>query len=134
VEPCSDPADAGRVQPSRHATAPSRRSLGLTLAALALFTTGVWGRPPGEGWAAAYDLILYNLVYVGAALVCAGAAGRAQADRMAWWGMTLSVVWGLVDNLVYSLVVAPMAEEPFPSIADVYYLVYHVPLYVALIG
>jgi diguanylate cyclase len=130
VEPCSDPADAGRVQPSRHATAPSRRSLGLTLAALALFTTGVWGRPPGEGWAAAYDLILYNLVYVGAALVCAGAAGRP--DGLV--GMTLSVVWGLVDNLVYSLVVAPMAEEPFPSIADVCYLVYHVPLYVALIG
>ena len=50
------------MRPSRHATAPSRRSLGLTLAALALFTTGVWGRPEGEGWAVAYDLVLYNLV------------------------------------------------------------------------
>jgi diguanylate cyclase len=134
VEPCGAPADVGRVRPSRHATAPSRRFLGLTLTALALFTTGVWGRPDGEGWAVAYDLVLYNLVYVGAALVCAGAARRAQADRMAWWAMTLSVVWGLVGNVTYSLVVAPMAEEPFPSVADVCYLVYYVPLYVALIG
>src|SRR4051794_1521901 len=123
---------SGATQPARHR--PVRRSLGLTLTALALFTTGLWGRPEGEGWAVAYDLVLYNLVYVGAALVCAGAARRAQADRMAWWAMTPPVVWGLVGNLVYSLVVAPMAEEPFPSIADVCYLVYCVPLYVALIG
>src|SRR3712207_9218006 len=45
-----------------------------------------------------------------------------------------SLVWGLVGNLVYSLLVAPMAEEPFPSIADFCYLVSYVPLYVALIG
>src|SRR3712207_7346293 len=34
-----------------------------------------------------------------------------------------SLVWGLVGNLVYSLLVAPMTEEPFPSIADFCYLV-----------
>jgi diguanylate cyclase (GGDEF)-like protein len=134
VEPGRAPADVGLVRPTRHATASSRRSLGLTLAALALFITGVWGRPDGEGWAVAYDLVLYNLVYVGAALVSAAAARRAQADRMARWAMTLSPVWGLAGNLVYSLVVAPMPERPFPSIADAFFLVHYVPLYVALIG
>jgi len=119
---------------SQRATTPSGRLLAVTLTALALFTTGVWTRPDGEGWAIAYDLVLYNLVYVGAALVCAAAARRAEADRMAWWAMTLSLAWGLVGNLVYSLLVAPMPEEPFPSIADFCYLVYYVPLYVALIG
>ncbi|SDY16054.1 diguanylate cyclase/phosphodiesterase [Geodermatophilus africanus] len=122
------------MRPTRHTAAPSRRALTLTLAALALFSTGVWSRPDGEAWAVAYDLVLYNLVYVGAALVCAAAARRAQADRMAWRAMTASLVWGLVGNLVYSLVVAPMAEEPFPSVADACFLVYYVPLYVALIG
>jgi diguanylate cyclase (GGDEF)-like protein len=134
VEPGTAPADVPRVRSTRHAATPSRCALGLTLTALVLFATGVEGRPDGEAWAITYDLVLYNLVYAGAALACAAAARRAGADRMAWWAMTFSVVWGLGGNLVYSLVVAPMPEEPFPSIADICYLAYYVPLYVALIG
>jgi hypothetical protein len=122
------------VRSTRHTADPSRHALGLTLTALVLFATGVWRRPDGETWAVAYDLVLYNLVYAGAALVCAIAARRAQADRLAWWAMTASLVWGLLGNLVYTLVVAPTPEEPFPSIADAFYLAYYVPLYVALIG
>ena len=60
------PAEGAGVSSTAPATAPSRRALALTLAALALFTTGVWDRPDGEFWAVAYDLVLYNLVYVGA--------------------------------------------------------------------
>jgi hypothetical protein len=82
VEPCSAPADVGRVRPSRHATAPSRRSLGLTLVALALFTTGVWGRLEGAVWAVAYDLVLYNLVYVGPRW---SAPARPAARRPTGW-------------------------------------------------
>ncbi|WP_091219564.1 putative bifunctional diguanylate cyclase/phosphodiesterase [Geodermatophilus siccatus] len=117
-----------------HATAPSRSALGLTLTALALFATGVWGRPDGGTWAIAYDLVLYNAVYVGAAFGCAAAARRAADDRLAWWSMTVALVLGVVGNLVYSLAIAPMAEEPFPSVADVFYLAYYLPLYVALVG
>ncbi|WP_245821049.1 putative bifunctional diguanylate cyclase/phosphodiesterase [Geodermatophilus pulveris] len=116
------------------ATAPSRHALALTLAALAVFATGAWGRPDGEGWAVAYDLVLYNAVYVGAALVCALAALRAEGDRLAWWSMTVALLLGVAGNLVYSLVVARMAEEPFPSIADAFYLGFYVPLYVTLVG
>src|SRR3712207_3304401 len=35
---------------------------------------------------------------------------------------------------LFRSLVAPVPEEPFPSIADFCYLVYYVPLYVALIG
>ena len=134
MEPGTAPADVRRVRSTRHAAAPSRRALGLTLAALALFATGVWGRPDGETWAVAYDLVLYNAVYVGAAFVCAAAARRAADDRLAWWSMTAALVLGVVGNLVYSLAVAPMPEEPFPSIANACYLGFYLPLYVTLIG
>ena len=134
MEPGTAPADVRRVRSTRHATALSRRALGVTLTALALFATGVWGRPDGETWAVAYDLVLYNAVYVGAAFVCAAAARRAADDRLAWWSMTAALVLGVVGNLVYSLAIAPMPEEPFPSIADACYLGFYLPLYVTLIG
>ncbi|WP_141242940.1 putative bifunctional diguanylate cyclase/phosphodiesterase [Geodermatophilus obscurus] len=122
------------MRSTARATALSRRAVALTLAALALFTTGVWGRPDGEVWAVAYDLVLYNAVYVGAALVCALAALRAAGDRLAWWSMTVALLLGVAGNLVYSLVVARMAEEPFPSISDAFYLGFYLPLYVTLVG
>ncbi len=88
------------MQPTARATAPSRRAVALTLAALTLFTTGVWNRPDGDLWAVAYDLVLYNAVYAGAAVVCASAARRSVDDRLAWWSMTVALVLGLAGNLV----------------------------------
>ena len=113
------PAQDGHVPSTARTTDPSRRWVRLTLAALALFAAGVGGRPDGELWAVAYDLVLYNAVYVGAATVCASAARRSVDDRLAWWAMTLALVLGVADNLVYTLVVARLPEEPFPSVAAV---------------
>ncbi|RBY82552.1 hypothetical protein DQ238_04535 [Geodermatophilus sp. TF02-6] len=112
----------------------SRWYLGATLAALAAFTTGVAGRPDGGAWAAVYDVVLYNAVFVGAALVCTTAARRARADRVAWWALACAHALGVAGNLVYTLVVARMPEKPFPSVADAFYLAHHLPLYVALVA
>ena len=126
------------VQPKFRAV--SRRaawSLGamtFTLVSLALFATGIGPRPAGAGWAAVYDLALYNAVYAGAALVCCAAVRRSRADRVAWAALALAIALGLVGNLVYTLVIATMADEPFPSVADLFYLAYYLPLYVALVG
>ena len=35
---------------------------------------------------------------------------------------------------MFSLAVAPMADEPFPSVADFFYLGYYLPLYVTLVA
>ena len=112
----------------------SRTALGFTMACLGLFATGIGSRPAGEVWSAVYDLGLYNAVYGGGALVCLLAVRRSGADRLAWAALATAILLGVVGNLVYSLAIAPMDEEPFPSVADLFYLGYDLPLYVALIA
>ena len=106
----------------------------ITVAALALFATGVGPRPAGAVWGIGYDLVLYNVIYLGAACVCFLAARPRSAYRMPWIAMGVSMLLGVTGNLVYTLLISPMAEEPYPSVADFFYLAYFIPLYVALIG
>jgi diguanylate cyclase len=130
-------ADADCVQhesgPTGGASA-SRLPLILTLTSLALFATGVGPRPDGDVWATAYDLVLYNAVFAFGAIVCVAAALRARADRLAWWSLALALALNVIGNVVYTVVIARMENEPFPSIADAFYLAYYLPLYVALIS
>src|SRR6478735_5682559 len=103
-------------------TAPSSRlPVFVTLGALALFATGIGPRPTGQFWATGYDLVLYNVVCLGATWMCFSAAWTKSGDRLAWFAMGLSQLLNVVANLVYTLVVAPMADPPYPSIADVLY-------------
>jgi diguanylate cyclase (GGDEF)-like protein len=125
----------------QHETTPTRRrtrwprwALTFTVVSLALFATGVVSRPAGEVWATVYDLVLYNAVYAGAALVCLGAVRRSRTDRVAWASLAIAVLLGLVGNLVYTLMIATLADEPFPSVADLFYIAYYLPLYVALVA
>jgi diguanylate cyclase (GGDEF)-like protein len=111
-----------------------RLLLVLTFTALGLFASGIGPRPEGDAWAVVYDLVLYNVVYVGAALVCLAAARRARVDRIAWASLAVAILLGVVGNLVYSLVIIRMADEPFPSVADLFYLAYYLPLYVTLVA
>jgi diguanylate cyclase (GGDEF)-like protein len=106
----------------------------VTVVALGLFATGVGPRPAGDVWAAVYDLVLYNAVYAGAAVVCLTAVRRSRTDRVAWAALAAAILLGLVGNLVYTLAIARMDDEPFPSVADLFYLSYYLPLYVALVG
>jgi diguanylate cyclase len=108
-------------------------SLNAAVLALGLFATGTVARPAGPVWAAIYDLGLYNVVYLCAAAACILAVRRSDGDRLAWAAMAVSAVLGITANLLYSLVVATMDPEPFPSVADAFYLLYYAPLYVALI-
>ncbi|SFP33155.1 diguanylate cyclase/phosphodiesterase [Geodermatophilus dictyosporus] len=112
----------------------SRWTLGSIGLVLALFATGVGPRPDGEAWALAYDLVLYNAVCLLAAVVCVLAARRNRAERLAWTSLAVAFVLNTVGNLVYTLVIARLTYEPYPSLADFFYLGYFVPLYVALIA
>jgi diguanylate cyclase (GGDEF)-like protein len=115
--------------------APSPRHLLYALAAcLVAFSTGIPGRPPGPGWAAVYDLVLYNAVYVLGAVLCWQAARRVPRERLAWRALAVAQLTNVLGNVVYTLVVARMEVEPYPSVADYLYLAAYPALYVAIIG
>jgi diguanylate cyclase (GGDEF)-like protein len=124
--------DAGRDTTRR--TASSRRLLFVLLACLAAFATGVAGRPDGAGWAVGYDLVLYNAVYLIGAVMCWQAAGRVHGQRLAWLALMVALLTNVLGNVVYTLVIARMEVEPYPSLADFFYLASYPALYVAIIG
>ena len=111
-----------------------RLPLVLVLASLALFASGVIARPDGEIWETVYDLGIYNAVNLAAIAACLLTARRAGTDRLAWWSMSAALALTTCGDVVYTLVITPLAVEPFPSIADAFYLAYYLPLYVALIA
>ncbi len=104
------------------------------LGSLAVFATGVGPRPQTGWWNDFYDLWVYNAVWAAGLVVCVLAARRATADRLAWWSMAVAFAAGMTGDILYTLVVARLPVEPFPSIADFFYLVYFLPLYVALVS
>ena len=105
-----------------------------TAAALLLFATGVGPRPAGALWGQFYDLGLYNLVFTGAATACVVAARRRPTERTAWLAIAAANALNVLANLWYSLVVARLPEEPYPSLSDVLYLAAYPALYIGLIA
>ena len=112
----------------------SRAWLVVLVVFLAAFSSGVLVRPAGEGWQVAYDLVFYNGVAVAAAAVCWLAARRRPAERLAWWALTVAFMSNVIGDSTYTLVVARMAEEPYPSVSDAFYLTSYVGFYIAVIG
>ena len=106
----------------------------LTLGALALFATGIGYRPDGAGWDTFYDLVLYNTVSLGAAGLCWQAGRRQSAERVAWLALTAALLLNAMGDLTYTLVISRLAEEPYPSAADAFYLAYYPAIYVAQVA
>ena len=112
----------------------SRWCLALLLTGLALFATGVVRRPGGEQWALVYDLGLYNCISLAAAALCWQAARRVPAERLAWLAVATALLFSATGDVIYTLVISRLPEEPFPSLADVFWLAYYPALYVALVA
>jgi diguanylate cyclase (GGDEF)-like protein len=106
----------------------------LLLLLVVVFATGTVVRPPGEAWDVAYDLGVYNAVSVLAAALCFQAAARSRPERVAWLALAVALLLNCTGDVIYTLVVARLPDEPFPSIADAFYLAYYPALYVALVG
>ena len=123
-----------RALASRRPGASSRRPFAVALGALAVFATGVGLRPESALWDLFHGVVLYNLVFAGAALACLQAARRRPAERTAWRAIAASLLCTVSGNLAYSLVVAQLPETPHPSWADVLWLAAYPGLYVGLIA
>src|SRR3954468_10809796 len=115
------PAVAGDDTPRGRAVG-SRAVLLATLAAAALFCTGVGALPHRGLTSVVYDLVLFNLVYLGAAVLSWRAARRVRRERIAWGAAALTWLLSAVGNLVYPLTFEAGTVPAFPSPADLCWL------------
>ncbi len=98
---------------------PRSCSLVLLSAVIALaFATGVFLVPHSPVETLVYDVILFNVVPLPAIVLCLRAARRVLEERFVWWGAAAAWALNLSGNLLYGLVVAPLDPQPFPSLAD----------------
>jgi diguanylate cyclase len=99
------------------------RTLVLLTAVIALgFAAGVPLVPHSPVELLVFDVVLFNAAPLLAAVLCLRAARRVPEERLVWWGAAAACILNLAGALVYALAVAPLPEEPFPSVADVFWL------------
>ena len=101
---------------------------------LALFSTGAVQRPAAAGWAFAYDVVLYNVIYITGAVIAWRTARRSPREGVAWRAIAVALLLNTAANLYYTLFLAHLDPVPIPSVADVLYLASYPALYVALIS
>lgn len=126
--------DAGWTAPGFGGLRTAGSAVMVVVVALLAFATGTVRRPEGELWALAYDLGLYNVIFVAAAVACRQAARRVPAERLAWSALGVALLLNVAANSIYSLVIVRMAEEPYPSVSDALWLAYYPLQYVALVA
>ena len=98
------------------------------------FAAGVPLVPHSPAEVVVFDVVLLNLAPVLASVVCLQAARRVPAERLVWWGGAVASLLNVVGNLVYAVAVAPLATEPFPSVADAFWLASYPAVYVATLA
>jgi diguanylate cyclase len=111
------------AEPRKRWWRPRSRTLVLLTTVIALgFAVGVPLVPHSSGEALVFDVALFNAAPLLAAVLCLRAARRVPEERLVWWGAAAACVLNVAGALVYALAVAPLPEEPFPSVADVFWL------------
>ena len=76
--------------------------------------------------------VLYDILVVGAALLCGWRALTRRVDRTAWWLMTCALAFWATGELYYDIVFASAATVPIPSVSDIFWLAFYVPAYASL--
>jgi diguanylate cyclase (GGDEF)-like protein len=107
--------------------------LAVMLGSPVVFATGVGARPAGAVWHYGYDLVVYNAVYLAAAALCWQAAARSPRERSAWRPVSLALVLYSVGEIISTTILPLYDEQPYPSVADVFYLAYYPLIYVAVL-
>ena len=103
----------------------------LMVAALTIFALSTLLRAPGRSlwWA---DYVLYDLVYAGAALLCLSRARRHHAQRGAWLALGVSLAVTICGDAYYSWLDARDLDIPYPSWADLFYLLFFPAAFVGI--
>jgi diguanylate cyclase (GGDEF)-like protein len=113
----------------------SRVLLGLSVAAVALYATGVGPRPDGLGWDRLYDVVLYNAPYLPAAAACWVAALRVPQERLAWRALGVAFTLNAAANVMRTLAAGVDGAGTSPILlVDVLSLIAYLTLYVTMVG
>ncbi|MGY1747140.1 putative bifunctional diguanylate cyclase/phosphodiesterase [Blastococcus sp. SYSU D00695] len=110
--------------------------LSLTIALTALYATGLWNRPLDPAWDRTYDVVLYNLPYLAAAVACVAAARRVRSEQAAWLGLALALTAGALGNALRVLSSGLEGNGPASGLANAVslagYLTMYVPVFVLI--
>jgi len=88
------------------------------------------GHPALDGFA---DNGVYTAVEVLAVGVCAARALRRGRDRAAWWLITGSLLTWTAGDFTWTVWLGNLANPPYPSVADAFYLAMYPAVYIGLL-
>ena len=100
---------------------------GLLIAAL-LFETTLFAIHRAAGPLSLTSTIVYDAVFVGAALLCALRALSRRTERLAWALMACAIACWATGEIYYDAFLAQASgPQPIPSVADIFWLLFYVP-------
>ncbi|HLM07136.1 MAG TPA: bifunctional diguanylate cyclase/phosphodiesterase [Blastococcus sp.] len=105
----------------------------LSVACLLLYAGGVIHRPAGDTWDRFYDVVVFNVVYLPAVVVCWRAARRVRLERTAWRALAVSLLLNAGTNAARTLAAGTDGNGPYPPVLDLLALVAYLLLYVTLV-
>jgi diguanylate cyclase (GGDEF)-like protein len=77
------------------------------LVVVAAYATGAFGRPAGMAATVVYDVLLYNAVYLLAAVVCWRTAAGQPRERVVWRSLSFALAATAAGTAGYAVLVAP---------------------------
>jgi two-component system, cell cycle response regulator len=102
------------------------RACGWTAAALmAVFTLQVGTGLAGEAMTAMFQDVVYNGLLLAGAAFCVWRAVAIREERLAWLVLSAGIVAWTAADLVWTLAYAEDPNAPYPSVADLLWLVYY---------
>ena len=107
--------------------------IGLILAALVLETV-LFGFHLASGSLALPSTVVYDGVFVAAALLCALRAASMRTERVAWALMACAIACWATGEIYYDAFLAQASgPQPIPSVADIFWLTFYIPAYLSVV-
>jgi len=107
--------------------------MALVLAALA-FEAVLFAFHLAAGSLALTSTIVYDALFVGAALLCALRALSSRTERLAWAVMACAIACWATGEIYYDAFLAQASgPQPIPSVADIFWLLFYIPAYLSVV-
>ncbi len=78
--------------------------------------------------------VIYDVVIVGAALVCALRALAQREERLAWTLMACAIASWAAGEIYYDLFLANASSASIPSVADIFWLLFYIPAFASVVA